>query len=246
MLDPDKFELALIQEPYIDWLGLTRANSKWSVIYPTGHRDKANKDKTRSAILVNKRISTNDWDEVDFDSPDVTVIRLRTPSGPLFIFNIYKDQTHDRTIGKLIGKMVALEREGTERGVREERNRTTQSAHTIWAGDFNRHHSFWERAENTHLLSRAYLDAAESLVTSLATFDLIQVLAPEIPTLQANATGNLTRPDNVFASPHLAERLICCDAHPAMQPPNTDHFPIHSTFDVTLAAAQEIPGIGEK
>ncbi|PSR73744.1 hypothetical protein PHLCEN_2v10434 [Hermanssonia centrifuga] len=242
MLDPDKYELALIQEPYIDWLGLTRANPKWSVIYPTGHRDKASKDKMRSVILVNKRISTNDWDEVDCDSTDVTVIRLRTPSGPLYIFNIYNDQTHDRTIGKLIGKMVAIEREETERGIGEGANRTSQIAHIIWAGDFNRHHSFWERAENTHLLSRSYLDAAEPLVTALATFDLIQVLPPEIPTLQANATGNLTRPDNVFASPGLAERLISCDAHPALRPPNTDHFPIHSNFDVSLTAAQEIPG----
>ncbi|PSR73747.1 hypothetical protein PHLCEN_2v10417 [Hermanssonia centrifuga] len=242
MLDPDKYELALIQEPYIDWLGLTRANPKWSVIYPTGHRDKASKDKTRSVILVNKRISTNNWDEVECDSTDVTVIRLRTPSGPLYIFNIYDDQTHDRTIGKLIGKMVAIEREETERGIREGANRTSRIAHIIWAGDFNRHHSFWERAENTHLLSRSYLDAAEPLVTALATFDLIQVLPPEIPTLQANATGNLTRPDNVFASPGLAERLISCDAHPALRPPNTDHFPIHSNFDVSLTAAQEMPG----
>ncbi len=232
MLDPDQFDLALIQKPYIDWLGLTRANSKWWVIYPTGHRDKGKVDKIQSAILVNKRISTNDWDKIDFDSPDVTAMHIHTPLGPLYIFNVYNDQAHDHMIGKLITRTVELETEETRRGERDRPNRTQLPMRTLWAGDFNRHHLFWEREENTHLLTRVYLDATEPLVTALTTFDMVQLLAPGIPTLQANGIRGLTQPDNVFTSPQLAEHLITCSAHPALRPPNTDHFPIHTHLDL--------------
>ncbi|PSR72425.1 hypothetical protein PHLCEN_2v11706 [Hermanssonia centrifuga] len=154
---------------------------------------------------------------------------------------VYNDQTHDRTIGKLITRTVELETEETRRRERNGPNRTQLPTHTLWAGDFNRHHLFWEREENTHLLTRAYLDAAEPLITALATFDLIQLLASKIPTLQANGTGNLMQPDNIFASPQLANHLITCNAHPALRPPNTDHFPVHTHLEHSYTISNEPP-----
>ncbi|PSR75205.1 hypothetical protein PHLCEN_2v9246, partial [Hermanssonia centrifuga] len=116
-----------------------------------------------------------------------------------------------------------------------------QPCHLIWAGDFNRHHTFWERPENTHLLTRAYLEAAQPLVEAIGAFDLHQLLPLGVPTLKANTTGNLTRPDNIFASMEIAESFLSCHAIPYLQPICTDHFPIHTELDLTSERTNEHP-----
>lgn len=35
----DKYDIVAIQEPYIDQNKLTRANTRWVVLYPSGHHD---------------------------------------------------------------------------------------------------------------------------------------------------------------------------------------------------------------
>ena len=50
---PDKFDITVIQEPYLDHLRNTRENSKWYSVYPKTHY--SNKSKcTGLMILVNK------------------------------------------------------------------------------------------------------------------------------------------------------------------------------------------------
>ena len=45
------WDLLLLQEPYIDTLGNTKANHNWHVLYPTSHLTK--NTMKRSVILVN-------------------------------------------------------------------------------------------------------------------------------------------------------------------------------------------------
>ncbi|KZT20457.1 hypothetical protein NEOLEDRAFT_1075620, partial [Neolentinus lepideus HHB14362 ss-1] len=53
------WDILLIQEPYIDTFKNAKATRAWTVIYPTDHLNRS--EKTRSLILVNSRLSTNDW-----------------------------------------------------------------------------------------------------------------------------------------------------------------------------------------
>ncbi|OCH84246.1 hypothetical protein OBBRIDRAFT_696016, partial [Obba rivulosa] len=80
-------DLIFIQEPYIDFNKLTRATSHWHVIYPCSHHD--NSAHTRSVILVNKRIPTNNWSDIELTSPDITGLTIKTQQGNFHLFNVY-------------------------------------------------------------------------------------------------------------------------------------------------------------
>ncbi|EPQ55663.1 hypothetical protein GLOTRDRAFT_17648, partial [Gloeophyllum trabeum ATCC 11539] len=90
------WDLILIQEPYLDFLNNTRASHNWRVVYPTNHG--SSPQHTRSVILVNSRLSTNDWRQLDFPHPDVTVLHLSGAIGTLTIFNIYNADDNDDTL----------------------------------------------------------------------------------------------------------------------------------------------------
>ena len=68
----NKYDVLAIQELHIDFLGRTRANPYWMVVYPKQHLD--NPKKTRSVILINRNISTNNWEDLSIASGDVTGI----------------------------------------------------------------------------------------------------------------------------------------------------------------------------
>ncbi|EJF56324.1 hypothetical protein DICSQDRAFT_71717 [Dichomitus squalens LYAD-421 SS1] len=62
-----------------------------------------------------------------------------------------------------------------------------------------------------------------------------------IPTLEASRTKNLTRPDNVFCTTDLIESLRSCKTVPHLRPTRTDHFPIHTIFDLPLPSSAPTP-----
>ncbi|KAF8502999.1 hypothetical protein JB92DRAFT_2740058 [Gautieria morchelliformis] len=68
---PDRYDIVAIQEPYIDFLGNTRASSHWYSVHPKSHYQDRGKG-TRSTILVNKKIATSAWSEVEVGSPGIT------------------------------------------------------------------------------------------------------------------------------------------------------------------------------
>lgn len=57
-------------------------------------------------------------------------------------------------------------------------------------------------------------------------------LPKDTPTLEALATKNWTRPDNLFCTEITAKHLIHCYTDPARQGPRTDHVPILTTFEL--------------
>ncbi|RPD65572.1 hypothetical protein L227DRAFT_476538, partial [Lentinus tigrinus ALCF2SS1-6] len=64
-------------------------------------------------------------------------------------------------------------------------------------------------------------------------------LPPSLPTLRASRTKNLTRPDNVFCSEELLDRITLCSVDMVYQGPKSDHFPIITHLEVPLAKARE-------
>ncbi|KAJ3884228.1 hypothetical protein GG344DRAFT_34564, partial [Lentinula edodes] len=64
-------------------------------------------------------------------------------------------------------------------------------------------------------------------------------LPGSIPTLQAHNTGNHTRVDNLFCTDTLLNHIIVCDTVPSKRPILTDHFPIHTIFDIQIPTVDE-------
>ena len=53
-IDPNKYDIISLQEPYIDFLGNTRTNPRWYPLLPTAHHDKPK--KTQAVTLINKHL----------------------------------------------------------------------------------------------------------------------------------------------------------------------------------------------
>src|SRR3984957_16807901 len=113
-LKDDKYNIVALQEPHIDFLGRTRANQHWTVVYPKRHL--ADPNKTRSIILMNRRISTNIWDEITTESTDVTGIHVKGEFGTICVVNIYNDCENNRSIEVVKEMMRSRGRRAREGG----------------------------------------------------------------------------------------------------------------------------------
>ena len=222
---PQDWDILLLQEP---WFGntVTRATHSWRVLYPDIYFE----DKTtnlRSIILINSNLSTDCYEQIQFQNTDVTGVRVTTDAGPITVLNVYNDCNHNAAIDT----------------VTEYLTRTFPDDHipndkqVIVAGDFNRHHSWWEDEGNTHLTSSEAM--IQPLLDMIHRFDLRMALPPNIPTLQALSTGNWTRPDNVWCANHTSDLFIQCDTDPGLRGPNTDHLPILSMLNLPPPATPQ-------
>ena len=95
----DDWDIVALQEPPVDRLGNMKANHRWRVVYLTHKLAKG--DKPRVVIFINAKISTNCWEQIDFPSADVVIVRTRTTEGSCTIVNMYNDCKHDRTLKEL-------------------------------------------------------------------------------------------------------------------------------------------------
>jgi len=213
-------DIALLQEPYIDFQGSSHANLSWHPVYPKGHQQHFH--KTRSLILVSTGLHTNAWAPIDIDSPDMTAIHLHGEHGIVEIFNVYNDCTHSNSLH-------AIEKYMTEQaGTNAQEEVLT---HFIWAGDFNRHHEMWDNPCNHHLFTNSNILAAEELIDLIAEHGLQMMLPPGIATLQSFVTKNWTQVDNVFVSDTFTDRIIKCNTVLESQPVKSDHLPIVTILD---------------
>ena len=176
----DEWDFIALQEPPVNRLGNTKANHHWCVVYPTHKLTKG--AKPRAVMFVNTKISTNCWEQIDFPSANVVIIRTRTTEGTCTIVNVYNDCKHDRTLEEL-ERFLA-----TNIG----RLRPKECDHMIWLGNFNRHHPLWDEEHNNHLFTNMVLNSAQKVLTLLADYSISQVLPKDIPTLQSSSTGNWT------------------------------------------------------
>ncbi|KAG1816802.1 uncharacterized protein BJ212DRAFT_1237052, partial [Suillus subaureus] len=89
-LNPNTYDLACIQEPFLNPVGLANASNLrqlWDVIYPSNHH--TNLERSQSILLVNKKLSKNNWHIIPLNSPNITAIELHRDFGKVCIYNIY-------------------------------------------------------------------------------------------------------------------------------------------------------------
>lgn len=222
----EETDIVALQEPSINFLGKTTASRDWIPIYPTTHEK--DPKKTRAIILMSKKLPSESWEQLEFNSGDVTVIKIMGEWGQLVLFNIYNDCNHDSTIQELINF------HRTNKGNLTGRDANAGQHHIMWVGDFNRHHPAWDNPEDTRLFTKEALMAAEKLIKATADIGLEMALAAGVPTHIHNVTKKWTRLDQVFTSEHTMEKVIVCEARSHERGLNTDHIPIVTKIDASL------------
>ena len=123
------WDLLLLQEPFLDSIGNTRAGPHWITLYPATHLIDR-QPRTRVVILVNKAIPSDTYRMLPIFSADVMGIELSTDSGKLTLFNVYNSCIDNASILTLSNYLQAS---------RYLTNRTDDDQ-MYWMGDFNRHH----------------------------------------------------------------------------------------------------------
>ncbi len=113
-----------------------------------------NNCKRRSCFLINKEISSNNWD-VKFSSPDLCVLNLHIEGLNIQIYNVYSQSSGslfntDYTL--LISLLSVL---------------IQQDEKHILLRNFNLHHSWWSGSSNLTIYT-----AAESLIKCLTMYNM--------------------------------------------------------------------------
>ena len=217
---PHDWDIILIQEPWMSPV-TTRSSHHWNVLYPNAFRNDGS-NSPRSLIFVNTNISSDTYTQLKFTSTDVSGLQIKMHNQTYVIINIYNDCNQNDSIDAVS--------EFLDANFPDEH--VPDNTHVILGGDFNRHHAWWEEARNSHLTSSETL--LQPLMDLITRFDLRMALPPILPTLEALASGNWTRPDNVWCSSHSSDLFIRCTTDPGLRGPNTDHVPILSILDVPI------------
>ncbi|KAJ3511459.1 hypothetical protein NMY22_g15642 [Coprinellus aureogranulatus] len=82
---------------------------------------------------------------------------------------------------------------------------------------------------------------AEPLILMLSEWGMNMALPRGIRTLKHFVSKAESRPDNVFCTDDLLNRLISCNVHMSEQPPCTDHYPISTVFDIQKTTNTDRP-----
>lgn len=227
-MNPKDWDIICIQEPYLDFQGLSRATNAWTAIYPPKHKKG---EKTRSLILVSTRLATDAWEALPMDLLDITVVKLTCNFGQIPLFNLYNACKHANTTTAL-AKYLTNSAMGAD---------TSVSVYDIWVGDFNHHDPMWENPQYKQLFTHRHLDDAEVVINMLADYGMDMALPPGIPTLEHMVSKELHRVDQVFISAELSDYIIKCNTLKHC-PPCTDHYPITTTIDLNIARTLPTPG----
>ena len=215
------FDICALQEPYMDFKGMTQVGSTWIPLYPKNH--KKNPKETRSIMLINRQLSPDAWTPISIDSLDVTAVQLQGDFGTIHIINIYNNCKHNDSF--TVVKNYLREPQAWVC--------TQLPLSFVWLGDFNWHHFLWDEEQNNHLFTNSALTLTQPLLNMLGQYNMKMVLPKDTPTLKASSTGNYTRVDNVFCSENVLQAIISCDTNPSRRPLKADHYPIITIFDIS-------------
>ena len=130
-LKRNNYNICTIQEPYIDQNGLSRANYQWFTVYPSTHTTAP--EATRSILLINTNLLTNDWKQILIPHPDIIAIKLTGTFGKIQLLNIYNNRDNNDTLKHITTFMSANSPVCSP----------TTLTHYMWLGDFNYHHPLW-------------------------------------------------------------------------------------------------------
>ena len=104
-LKRNNYNICTIQEPYIDQNGLSRANYQWFTVYPSTHTTAP--EATRSILLINTNLLTNDWKQILIPHPDIIAIKLTGTFGKIQLLNIYNNRNNNDTLKHITTFMSA-------------------------------------------------------------------------------------------------------------------------------------------
>ena len=76
------------------------------------------------------------------------------------------------------------------------------------------------------------LREADKILVLVADYSMEMLLQKDIPTLEVMVTKNWTRPDNVFGSDNLGDKVIYCTTDPWLRGPGTDHVSILTVLEL--------------
>jgi ribonuclease HI len=220
------YDALVLQEPYIDGFGNTKATKDWRVVYPTSHLSQGH--PIRSVILINAKLDTNQWAQLSIQNTgDLVAIQINGTHGDVIIIGIYNDCTHSTSL-TILDSFLKQRQTGIQRA---------DPTHILWCGDFNRHHPYWDEERNRHLFTARAIREAETLLGLIADHHMVMALPKDIPTLESMATKNWTRPDNVFCTDITEGLLVECSTDPRLRGPGTDHVPILTTIEIPVKKA---------
>lgn len=189
-LDAKDWDIICIQEPYVDWRGLSRSTPPWRVVYPYRHTPTA---KSRSLILVSKHISTDAWEALPVDSLDITAIQMSGNFGKIRLFNVYNACENAKST-EALDEYLLTSSIGAD---------NSTPTYDIWLGDFNRHDPMWEDPAHKQLFTRKHLDEAEVLISLLADYGMEMALPRAFP------HSNIWSPKRYTASTKSSAPLSC-------------------------------------
>jgi len=230
-LTKENIDILALQEPAMNSNNLSIAAKDWTSIYPSTHG--SSPGNTRSLILIRSQISTDSWTQLNFLLGDVTVIQITGAWGKLTLFNIYNDGKHNNTI-RLLTKYHRDNQ--TSVGYNP-----SSSTHTVWVGDFNRHHPYWDDPGDERLFTDEATLAAQVLIEAVAETGLELALPRGTPTHCHSVTKCWSRLDQVFISEHSISMVMACDALPHHRGINTDHLPILTELDLAVNILEDEP-----
>jgi hypothetical protein len=109
-LDPEVYDIACMQDLFLNPVNLANASNLrqfWDVIYPTDHHTTPGRSQT--IMLINKRLSKNNWHIVPLKSTNVMAIELMGDFGKVHIYKIYNPCDGNNTIQFLERQMRSVE-----------------------------------------------------------------------------------------------------------------------------------------
>ena len=166
------YDLLILQEPYIDTYGNTKATQDWRAAYPTSFLSQSH--PICSVMLIQSTLDTNYWMQLSIPGTgNIVAIQISTGISKVTFFGLYIDCLHSATLN-LLNSSLATHRVTIGDG---------PLAHTIWCGDFNCHHPLWDEERNKHLFTAAALRDAEHLLGLVADHGMTMALPKDLPTL---------------------------------------------------------------
>jgi hypothetical protein len=162
--------------------------------------------------------------------PGGVPIQVKGDWGTIEILNIYNDGNNNETVTKLTKHHSNTNKEPNQQ--------MNGSKHTLWLGDFNRHHPCWDNPGDIRLFTREAIKEAETLIEAVAEAGLVMLLPGGIPTHLHNVTKRWSRLDQVFLSEHSENLLISCDTCAEHRGIRTDHLPILMELNLRVSVAE--------
>ena len=125
-----KWDIILIQEPYITFLSHIQTPNGFTSVFPQDCLARLD-NIVRSVIWVNSELSSSSWKAMNIPgNNDMMAIQLKRGNRSVTIINIYNACTHSQTLTRL-RQFMQEERVTIGEG---------DDNHIMWCRDFNRHH----------------------------------------------------------------------------------------------------------